>query len=122
MRPPPSGLPALRRSLPPSSSWPLYAFFPSRPPSPKAPAMLRGSEIRLPLDHGPDALKSALLRKLRVTAKELTNFTVFKRGVDARKKSAIMYSYIVDAEVADEAGVLRRVKNEPHVMRTPSLE
>jgi len=84
--------------------------------------MLRVSEIKLPLDHGPEALKSALLKKLRVTARELLSFTVFKRGVDARKKSAILYTYIVDAEVADEVGVLRRVKNEPHVMRTPSLE
>ncbi len=84
--------------------------------------MLRVSEIKLPLDHGPEALKSALLKKLRVTARELVSLTVFKRGVDARKKSAIMYTYIVDAEVTDEAGVLRRVKNEPHVMHTPNLE
>ncbi len=84
--------------------------------------MLRISEIRLPLDHGPDALKSALLRKLGIAAKELTHFAVFKRGVDARKKSAIMYSYIVDAEVADKADVLRRLKNDPHITRTPDLE
>ena len=84
--------------------------------------MLRVSEIKLPLNHGPDALKSALLKKLRVSAKELESFAVFKRGVDARKKSAILYVYIVDAEVTDEADVLRRVKNDPHVMRTPNLE
>jgi uncharacterized FAD-dependent dehydrogenase len=84
--------------------------------------MLRISEIRLPLDHGPDALKIALLRKLRIAAKDLTNFAVFKRGVDARKKSAIMYSYIVDAEIADEADVLRRAKNDPHITRTPDLD
>ena len=84
--------------------------------------MLRVSEIKLPLDHGPEALKSALLKKLRLAAKELASFRVFKRGVDARKKSAILYTYIVDAEVADEADVLRRVKNDPHVTRTPAME
>jgi len=84
--------------------------------------MLRVSEIKLPLDHGPDALKSALLKKLGVSAKELVRFAVFKRGVDARKKSAILYAYIVDAEIADEAEVLRRVKNDPHVTRTPDME
>src|ERR1700744_3939146 len=84
--------------------------------------MLRGSEIKLPLDHGPDALKGALLKKRRVSAKELTSFAVFKRGVDARKKSAILYAYIVDAEVADEADVLRRMKNDPNVTRTPNLD
>jgi len=84
--------------------------------------MLRVSEIKLPLDHGPDALKSALLKKLRLGAKELKGFTVFKRGVDARKKSAIQYAYILDAQVADEADVLRRTTNDPHVTRTPNLE
>jgi uncharacterized FAD-dependent dehydrogenase len=84
--------------------------------------MLRVSEIKLPLDHGADALKSALLKKLRVGAKELTSFTVFKRGIDARKKSAIRYAYIVDAAVADEAAVLQRAKNDPHITRTPNLE
>jgi uncharacterized FAD-dependent dehydrogenase len=84
--------------------------------------MLRVSEIKLPLDHGADALKSALLKKLRVGAKELASFAVFKRGVDARRKTAILYTYIVDAAVADEAAVLRRVKNDPHVTRTPNLD
>lgn len=84
--------------------------------------MLRVSEIKLPLNHGPEALKSALLKKLRATAGELTSFTVFKRGVDARKKSAIQYAYIVDAVIEDEADVLRRVKNDPHVTRTPNME
>jgi len=54
-----------------------------------------------PLQRLPDALKTALLRKLRIAAKDLSNFAVFKRGVDARKKSAIVYSYIVDAEIAE---------------------
>src|SRR6202000_1944747 len=58
----------------------------------------------------------------RVSAKELASFAVFKRGVDARRKTAILYAYIVDAEVADEADVLRRVKNDPHVTRTPNLD
>jgi uncharacterized FAD-dependent dehydrogenase len=84
--------------------------------------MLRVSEIKLPLDHGADALKSALLRKLRMSASDPVNFAVYKRGVDARKKSAILYVYIVDAEVEDEAEVLRRVQNDPHVTRTPDLD
>ncbi|MGD0192182.1 MAG: FAD-dependent protein [Rhizomicrobium sp.] len=83
--------------------------------------MLRVSEIKLPLDHGPDALARALLKKLRIGANALTSFAVFKRGIDARKKSAILYAYIVDAEVADEAGVLARAKNDPHIARTPDL-
>ena len=81
--------------------------------------MLRVSEIKLPLDHGPDALKSAVLKKLRLPAKDLKSFAVFKRGVDARKKSAIHYVYIVDLALADEAAALRQFARDPHVQPTP---
>ena len=84
--------------------------------------MLRVSEIRLPLDHGPDALKAALLKKLRIGAKELKGFAVFKRGHDARKKAAIVYVYIVDAEVADESAVLKRLGRDPHVVLAPDMD
>ena len=82
--------------------------------------MLRVSEIRLPLDHGPEALKSALLKKLRIPAAELKRFAVFKRGHDARKKAAIVYVYSVDAEVADEAAVLKR--RDPHITLAPDMD
>jgi len=83
--------------------------------------MLRVSEIRLPLDHSPDALKSAITRALRVPATELRHFAVFKRGVDARKKSAIVYVYSIDVEVADEGAVLKRAARNAHVQRAPDM-
>jgi len=55
--------------------------------------MLRVTEIKLPLDHTPDALKAALVKKLAVNAADIVDFTIFKRGVDARKANAI-YWYI----------------------------
>jgi len=85
-------------------------------------AMLRLTEIKLPLDHGPDALKGAVLKRLRVAARALKSFAVFKRGADARKKSAIQYVYIVDAEVEDEPEVLKRLKGDPHVGPRPDME
>ncbi len=112
-----------RRSLPPSSSWPLYApLFPSRPRSPKRSRMLRVSEIKLPLDHGPEALKSALLKKLRVAAPEADEL----HRVQARRRCAQEVGDPVrlyrGAEVVDEADVLRRVKNDPRVTHTPNLD
>ncbi len=84
--------------------------------------MLRITEIRLPLDHGPETLKSAVLKALRIAPAALKRFSVFKRGHDARKKSAIVYVYTVDAEVADEAAVLKKLERDPHVQRTPDME
>ncbi|MEJ0024446.1 MAG: NAD(P)/FAD-dependent oxidoreductase [Rhizomicrobium sp.] len=85
-------------------------------------AMLRLTEIKLPLDHGPEALKGAVLKRLRLPARELKSFSVFKRGHDARKKSAILFVYIVDAELENEAAVLKRLKGDPHIGPTPDLE
>src|SRR6185437_2964975 len=82
-------------------------------------AMLRLTEIRLPLGHGQDALKSAVLKRLRISSSDLKGFTVFKRGHDARKKSAIVLVYIVDAEVRDEAAVLKR--NIAQVAPAPNM-
>ena len=63
--------------------------------------MLRLTDIKLPLDHGPEALKAAVLRKLKLPASALKSFAVFKRGHDARSRSAILYIYTVDVELAD---------------------
>lgn len=65
-----------------------------------AAMLLRLTDIKLPLDHGPQALKDAILRKLKLPASALKAFTVFKRGHDARSRSAITYIYTVDVELA----------------------
>ena len=81
--------------------------------------MLRLTDLRLPLDHGSAALKAAILKKLGVPA--LADFTVVKRGLDARKKSKIVYVYTIDVAVADDDAVLARLK-DPHVRRAPDME
>ncbi|HWA60463.1 MAG TPA: hypothetical protein VG939_03770, partial [Caulobacteraceae bacterium] len=81
--------------------------------------MLRISELKLPLDHPPEALPAAIAARLGVRAADLTGWSVWKRAHDARKKTAILKVYIVDAEVKDEAAVLRRLAGDPHVRPTP---
>lgn len=81
--------------------------------------MLRISEIKLPLDHSDDALKLAILDKLRISDDELINFSIFKRSYDARKKSAIVFVYIVDVETVNETELLKKFKSDPHVSETP---
>ena len=84
--------------------------------------MLRLSEIKLPLEHGPEALRAAILKRLGIAAPDLKSFSVFKRGHDARKKAAIVFVYAVDASVTDEAAVLKRLARDPHVQKAPDLE
>lgn len=67
--------------------------------------MLRLHEIRLPLDHPPEALGAAIAERLGAPARA---FTVIRRGYDARNPNRIILSYTLDVEVADEAPLLAR--------------
>ncbi len=55
--------------------------------------MLRLTEIKLPLDHSEDDLKAAILARLGIAADELIGHSIFRRGFDARKLSAIRFVY-----------------------------
>ncbi|MEZ5527330.1 MAG: NAD(P)/FAD-dependent oxidoreductase [Gammaproteobacteria bacterium] len=82
--------------------------------------MLRITELSLPLDHPPQALREAIVRRLGIADEALLSCTVFKRSYDARKKnSEISFVYIVDLELRDEAQVLQRLADDRHVMPAP---
>ncbi|MBP0493946.1 NAD(P)/FAD-dependent oxidoreductase [Roseomonas indoligenes] len=81
--------------------------------------MLRLTEIKLPLDHEPDALRDAVLARLRVAPEEVLDITVFRRGHDARRRGAIALIYTLDVALRDEAAVLARLTGERHVAPTP---
>ena len=86
---------------------------------PKFRNMLRLTEIKLPLDHPEGDIKSVIVKRLGIPADDLLNYRIFKRGVDARKKSNILFTYTLDVEVSDEAAILERFKNDPHVRPAP---
>jgi len=64
-------------------------------------AKLRLTEIRLPLDHDAPALEAAVRARLGDDAETLIDFSVFRRAVDARKRSAIKLSYTIDVALSD---------------------
>ena len=78
--------------------------------------MLRLTELKLPLDHGPEALRGAVLTRLAIPPEDLLMLAVARRGYDARRRSAISLVYAVDVEVRDEASVLARL---PLIRPTP---
>jgi len=81
--------------------------------------MLRLTEIKLPIGHSDDEIKTAIIKRLGIVADELTSYVVFKRGVDARKSHAILYTYTLDVALRDEAAVLARINNDPHIRISP---
>lgn len=86
--------------------------------------MLRLTEIKLPLHHQDEMaeLKARILAKLAITEGELHHFTVFKRGIDARKKSDIQLIYTLDLDVANEQQLLSQFAKDPHVNPAPDTE
>ena len=76
-------------------------------------AMLRLTDIKLPLEHRPEALKAAILKKLRLPADELIDWRVFKRAHDARSRSAIFYIYTVDVTLKDESRAPKDARPTP---------
>ncbi len=83
--------------------------------------MIRLTEIKLPLDHLPEAITQAAIVRLGLGADELISCTVFRRAHDARKKSAIILIYTLDVEVKNEAAVLKRFTKDINVKPTPDM-
>jgi len=84
--------------------------------------VLRLTELRLPLDHPPEALRPAVLARLGVADVELAELSVFRRAYDARRKAAIQLIYTVDCRLADgvdEAAVLARQAADKHLRPAP---
>ena len=82
--------------------------------------MIRITELSLPLDHPADALRKAILARLKIADADLLDFTVFKRSYDARKKSSeITFVYIIDIKAKHEEQILQRFAKDNHVRPAP---
>lgn len=82
--------------------------------------MIRITELTLPLDHAPEALRAAIVARLKIRDSDLIDFNVFKRSYDARKKnSEITFVYIIDLTVNNEAKLLQRFSEDTHIRPAP---
>jgi uncharacterized FAD-dependent dehydrogenase len=82
--------------------------------------VLRLTELKLGLDHEPDALPGAIAARLRIARHRLRAFHVARRSYDARRKQSIVLIYTVDCEVdGDEAALLAEHARDPHVRAAP---
>jgi uncharacterized FAD-dependent dehydrogenase len=82
--------------------------------------MIRITELALPLDHPPEALRPTITRRLGIADKDLIDFTVFKRSYDARKKNTeITFVYIIDLSANNESSILARLAGDAHIRPAP---
>ncbi|MEO9147760.1 MAG: FAD-dependent protein, partial [Burkholderiaceae bacterium] len=85
--------------------------------------MLRLTEIKLPLDHAPDAVRAAAATVLGIEPAAIQQLDLFKRSFDARK-AELLVVYTVDLELADpaqEATLLAGAGGNPRIARTPDM-
>ena len=81
--------------------------------------MIRITEIKLPLEHESSDIQAAIIKKLGINTADLLDYSIFKRGVDARKANAILLAYTVDVTVQGEAKILAKLRKDSHVKVAP---
>ena len=80
---------------------------------------MRLSELKLPLDHAAADLRPAILARLGIAEADLLGIRVFRRAVDARRKSAILLVYALDLDLRDEPAMLARHAGDRNVQPSP---
>jgi len=83
--------------------------------------MLRLTELRLPIDHAPEALPAAVCQRLGLPPGDLLECTVFKRSYDARKAALLTFIYSVDLKLKNEAAVLKKFAKDRNVAPAPDM-
>lgn len=86
------------------------------------PAMLRITELKLPLDHPDEALREAIVQRLGIRDEQLISFNLFKRSYDARKKnSELLFIYTIDLEASNEAELLNKFTEDHNIGPAPDV-
>ena len=83
--------------------------------------MLRLTNIQLDLNHQDGAIEQAILSTLQITAEQLIDFTLFKRGYDARNKNKISLIYTLDVNTTVNEQLLAQFTKDQNVKASPDM-
>jgi uncharacterized FAD-dependent dehydrogenase len=81
--------------------------------------MIRITELRLPINHALEELEAAILKCLNIPAKDLIQFSIFKRSHDARKNTALSLIYTIDLSAKNEEQLLKTHAHNQHIRLAP---
>jgi uncharacterized FAD-dependent dehydrogenase len=84
--------------------------------------MIRLRDITLPFDHKEAALAGSILERMGIPDRQLLNFTIVRRSIDARRKNNIMAVYIIDAELINEPELLSGFSQDIRISAAPSMD
>ena len=71
--------------------------------------MFRIEQMKLPLTYDDRDLRLMICKELRITEDELVSYEIVRRSLDARKKSDIHYSFLIDVTVRDENRIRKQL-------------
>lgn len=83
--------------------------------------MIRIQEIRLELGESEKVLYSRAAKILRIQVQAIEKLTVYKKSVDARKKSHVFFSYTVDVTAKNEEKIVASCQNPKVQLVTPKV-
>ena len=83
--------------------------------------MLRLTELKLPLDHAPDALRAAAAARLGIPPEAILTLAVARRGYDARRKRDIHLVYTLDVTLAEGTPVPPDIQATPDTTYVPPM-
>ena len=86
--------------------------------------MIRISQLKLPVDHTPDALEKKICQQLKIKKEELSSWKIVRRSLVARKKPDLKFVYVVDVDTPKERKILHRMQkvNNKNIMLTSKTE
>jgi uncharacterized FAD-dependent dehydrogenase len=88
--------------------------------------MIRITNLKLNLDDAIDYpselanLRKLVISKYKIKPNHLLSLSLFKKAIDARKKTDVHFVYTIDIEICNEESFLE--KNNKFVSKTPNLE
>ena len=80
--------------------------------------MIRIKNIPLPLDSEPAQLPRKAARLLGIKPEAITEWTIARQAIDARKKANVHYVCTIDITTPNEAALARRAKSSAAGERT----
>lgn len=73
--------------------------------------MIRINQIKMPIEHSEEELRSKLCRTLHIAPEELLEFRIRRQSIDARRRQELCFVYAVDVKVRNESRILKKNKS-----------
>lgn len=72
--------------------------------------MIRLNQITMPIEHSMEALEQKCYKLLQISKDHVTQFSIVKKSIDARKKPDLFFSYVIDIACLNEASIIKKSK------------